>query len=82
MLLALSLEYAETLSQPASSAALQLPGLKSSTMGSLVLLFHAFSRVSEEETMRISDSILAAFEEELNAQVNQDVMPLSEDTLS
>lgn len=37
MLLALSLEYAETLSQPQSS--LTLPGIKSSMYGSLMLLF-------------------------------------------
>ena len=66
MLLALSLEYAETLSQPQNNN-LNLPGAnKGSNMHSLILLFHAFSRVSEEETMRISDTVLADFEQELN----------------
>ena len=69
MFLALSLEYAETLSQPQTS--INLPGAKGSTMNSLILLFHAFSRVSEEETMRISDTVLADFEVELNEQVNE-----------
>ena len=40
-------------------------------MHSLILLFHAFSRVSEEETMRISDTVLSDFEIELNEQVNE-----------
>ena len=66
MLLALSLEYAETLSQPQNTN-LNLPGAnKGANMHSLILLFHAFSRVSEEETMRISDTVLADFEQELN----------------
>ena len=50
-------------------------------MGSLVLLFQAFSRVSEEETMRISDSVLAEFEIELNELVNEQTMPLSDKSL-
>ena len=55
MLLALSLEYAETLSTPAQNN-LNLPGNKGSMIGgSLQTLFTAFSRVSEEEVMRIFD---------------------------
>jgi len=81
MLLALSLEYAETLSMPVQSSSLTLPGVKTSGMGSLVLLFQAFSRVSEEETMRISDSVLAEFEIELNELVNEQTMPLSDKSL-
>ena len=50
-------------------------------MGSLILLFQAFSRVSEEETMRISDSVLAEFEIELNELVNEQTMPLSDKSL-
>ena len=50
-------------------------------MHSLILLFQAFSRVSEEETLRIADTVLAEFQDELNAAVNQDTMPLSEKTL-
>ena len=38
MLLALSLEYAETLSQPTQGSSL-MPGMKGSTMHSLILLF-------------------------------------------
>ena len=51
-------------------------------MHSLILLFHAFSRVSEEETMRISDTVLSDFEIELNEQVNEQTMPLSEKQLN
>jgi len=80
MLLALSLEYAETLSQPAPSA-LGLPGGKGSTMHSLIPLFQAFSRVGEEETLRISDTVLADFEDELNSQVNLESMPLADKVL-
>ena len=58
MLLALALEYAETLSAPIqTSSNLTLPGNKSSITGSLLTLFTAFSRVSEEETMRIFDLV-------------------------
>ena len=33
----------------------------STTYGSLMLLFHAFHRVSEEEMLRISDTVLGEF---------------------
>ena len=36
-------------------------------MHSLIPLFQAFSRVSEEETLRISDTVLGDFEDELNS---------------
>ena len=81
MLLALSLEYAETLSQPVQSI-ISLPGAKSSTMHSLLLLFQAYSRVAEEETMRISDTVLAGFEEELDSLVNDQTMPLPDKTIN
>ena len=81
MLLALSLEYAETLSQPAQGA-LGLPAGKGSTMHSLIPLFQAFSRVSEEETMRIADTVLGDFEDELNSQVNLESMPLADKALN
>lgn len=62
MLLALALEYAETLSTPVqTSQNLTLPGNKSSVVGSLLTLFTAFQRVSEEETMRIFDLIYSQF---------------------
>ena len=64
MLLALALEYAETLSQPAQN--LSLPGNKS-MIGNLLTLFTAFSRVSEEETMRIFDLVYQQFQNEIHA---------------
>lgn len=60
MFLALSLEYAETLSQPAQST-LGIPGIRGTNMHSLVPLFQAYSRVAEEETIRIADTVLADF---------------------
>ena len=35
------------------------------------MLFHAFNRVSEEEMMRISDTVLSEFESELKEHVNE-----------
>ena len=81
MFLALSLEYAETLSQPSQNTSPH-PGAKNPPMHSLLLLFQAFGRVSEEETMRISDTVLAEFELELNSKVNEQTMPLSEKILA
>ena len=77
MFLALALEYAETLSQPAQGT-LGLPAGKGSTMHSLVPLFQAYSRVAEEETMRIVDTVLADFQDELNEQLGVEVLPVSE----
>lgn len=34
-------------------------------MHSLVLLFQCYGRVAEEETMRISDTVMAEFDREL-----------------
>ena len=51
-------------------------------MQSLVPLFQAFSRVSEEETLRIADTVLADFEDDLNSQVNFESMPLAEKVLN
>ena len=51
-------------------------------MHSLIPLFQAFSRVSEEETLRISDTVLGDFEDELNSQVNIETMPLAEKALN
>ena len=76
MLLAIALEYAETLSQPQTS--LILPGSKNTYYGSLSVLFQAFNRVSEEEMQRMSDTVLAEFEAELCQSVNDLTMPLSE----
>ena len=78
MFLALALEYAETLSQPPSTSTMQLPTAKVALYNNLLLLFQAFNRVSEEETLRISDTRLAEFLDDLNTQVNEQSMPLSE----
>ena len=51
-------------------------------MHSLIPLFQAYSRVAEEETLRISDTVLADFEEELNRQINLETMPLSEKVMT
>ena len=58
-----------------------MPG-KNSTYGSLMLLFHAFYRVSEEEMLRISDTVLADFKDELRENINEQTMPLSDKILS
>lgn len=77
MFLALALEYAETLSAPTqSSSSLTLPGNKASVAGSLLTLFTAFSRVSEEETMRIFDLVYQQFQNDINDQVCEETMPL------
>ena len=81
MFLALALEYAETLSQPPSTSTMQLPTAKVALYNNLLLLFQAFNRVSEEETLRISDTRLAEFLDDLNTQVNEQSMPLSEASL-
>ena len=77
MLLALSLEYAEILSAP-NQANLALPGTnKSSMIGNLQTLFTAFSRVSEEEMVRIFDLVYTKFQSEISDQVNEETLPLS-----
>lgn len=47
-----------------------------------MLLFHAFYRVSEEEMLRISDTVLADFKDELRENINEQTMPLSDKILS
>ena len=77
MLLALSLEYAEILSAP-NQGNLSLPGNnKSSMIGNLQTLFTAFSRVSEEEMVRIFDLVYTKFQSEISDQVNEETLPLS-----
>ena len=66
MLLALSLEYAEILSNPTQNN-LSLPGnTKNSMIGNLQTLFTAFSRVSEEEMYRIFDLVYTSFQKDIN----------------
>ena len=51
-------------------------------MHSLIPLFQAFNRVSEEETMRIADTVLADFEDELNQKVSLESMPLADKAIN
>ena len=46
-------------------------------MGSLLTLFTAFSRVSEEETLRIFDVVYQQFQNEMNEKVCEDTLPMA-----